>query len=721
MNFNAVKKVKELNKIEFNPMQKAALKKDLLNSNFVVSAPTASGKTLLAEIASLNSVINKRKKVLFMCPLKALTSEHYSSFKKKYSEKLNVKLTISTGDFDSSSHYLNNYDIIFSTYEKVDSLLRHKAEWLKEIGLLVVDEVHEIDSERGPTVEMVITKLRSLNPRLQIMALSATIPNASELSKWLKAELIESNFRPIKLKEGVFLENEIKYLKGKEKIKEEADELTSLAKDTLEKQKQALIFCNTRPRSIAVAKKLSSFTEKTLSLKEKSFLSNKADSILSVLETPTEQCRILSSLVKKGIAFHNAALMYRQRAIVEDLFREGKLKILSATPTLSAGINLPAFRVIIPSIYRYGMFGQQKIPVREYRQMAGRAGRPDFNDAFGESILIAKNEFEADELKEEFILGEIEEVSSKLGIEPVLRTHLLAAIASGFVFDLESLEQFFSKTFYAFQFKDTKELFLKINEILKELEEMEFISSNERFFKATPLGNRVSELYLDPHSAFSIINALKNESLNELGLLFLISSTYEFFPLLSVPKSKEAELWESLQADSEQLPIDLEKEMFLDPLLLRKFNSALMLKEWINESSEDSIRKNYGVQPGILYSKLLICDWLTYCCSELAKLTGKASLLPFILKMKKRIKPGIKEELILLTELRGIGRVRARKLFNSNIKTINDLKKVSLDSLVRVIGSETAVKVKKQLGEKIQGKILSEKEKHLLQKDLTDF
>ncbi len=607
---------------------------------------------------------------------------------------------MSTGDFDSSSKYLHNYDVIFTTYEKTESLLRHKSEWLKQIGLLIIDEIHEIDSDRGPTIEIMTTKLLILNPEIQVLGLSATIPNSKELSKWLNAKLIESSFRPVKLNEGVFFENQIHFLRGKQKINPISDPVEALVKDALEKNKQALVFCNTRPRTVGMAKKLAKTVEKTLLVKEKEFLSKKSLEILNALENPTEQCRILSNLVKSGIAFHNAGMLAKQRDVVEELFKKNLIKVISATPTLAAGVNLPAFRVIIPSVFRYTAFGHQKIPVREYKQWSGRAGRPKF-DSVGESVLIAGNEFEMDELKEEFILGDVEEVSSKLGIEPVLRTHVLAAIATGFAFDLESLEKFFSKTFYAFQFNGLDELFLKVNSVLIELKELKFIEGNEKSFKATLIGKRIAELFLDPLTAKMILDSFKKD-LNNFSFLFLLTSAFEFFPLFSVPRAKETELWEQMNVEADSLPIDSD-DFYSDISLLKKYNSALLLNKWISEVPEETLRKEFNVQPGILRSKLMIADWLLYCFSELALISGKKSVISLISKLRKRIKYGIKEELLVLTELKGIGRVRARKLFNSNINSIALLKKTELNDLAGIIGNETAFKIKKQLG-------LSEKE-----------
>ncbi len=220
---NIEREVLALNSFKsFNPLQKKALKKDIFSKNVVVSAPTASGKTIIAELCALNTIINKKKKVIYTCPLKALASEHFNEFKKKYSKPLNVRVALSTGDLDSSSKHLANYDLVFATNEKVDSLIRHRANWLSSVGLLVVDEVHELDSDRGATLEMVISKLLSIVPSIQLLALSATIPNAKEIAEWMKAELIESSFRPVELREGILLDSVLHFKKSEEKLPKKA-------------------------------------------------------------------------------------------------------------------------------------------------------------------------------------------------------------------------------------------------------------------------------------------------------------------------------------------------------------------------------------------------------------------------------------------------------------------------------------------------------------------
>lgn len=684
---------------EFNIVQKEALNKGLLKKSMLICSPTASGKTLNAELAAINSILVKRKKVIYTCPLKALASEHYKSFKKKYS-KLGIKFTIATGDFDSSSTYLNSFDLIFTTFEKLDSLLRHKATWLSSLGLIIVDEIHTLGSSRGPALEVVISSLRLFNPSLNILGLSATVPNSDELSSWLDAELIVSSFRPVPLKEFVF--HDSKLYNNKETIEmKSVNDLQGLVEDTLALNKSCLVFANSRKRTESIANKTASSIRKTLKKPDLRSLNTVAEKIVNVLETPTEQCVNLSNLVRSGVAFHHAGLLLKQREILEDAFRNNQLKCVVATPTLAMGVNVPAHTVIISSLFRHTGYGMEKIMVSEYKQMAGRASRPMYNKE-GRSIILASSEMSAEEYIEEFIKGELEPIESQLGIEPVLRTHILSLISSNIIYDLGSLEKFFSNTLYVKQFGSLQEIFDKVQRILKELEEMEFIEINGDVFSATPIGKRIAELYLDPVSASKLISMLSCPiEFTDLTYLYSLVSCYEFKPHFTVPKKDGATIWDNLQENSKKLPINLQLEMYSDPDLSNKYYSSEILEKWITEIPEQTILKENNIQPGLLRGKLMLLDWLAYSALEIVKLVNNPRHITPLNLLRTRLKYGISAELTSLVQLKGIGRVRARKLFNAGIKTATDIKKTELGVLSNIVGSTIAVSLHKQLGQTI--------------------
>ena len=334
------------------------------------------------------------------------------------------------------------------------------------------------------------------------------------------------------------------------------DQALDLALDTIKIKKQAIIFANTKSSAEKGAEDLSK--EISSSSAE---LQNIAEESLHSLSKPTKQCERLAICLKKGVAFHHAGLTSGQRDIIEENFKKGLIKVICATPTLAAGVDLPAFRTILKDLRRFGKSeGLSWIPVLEYLQMAGRAGRPKY-DSFGEAIAIANTPAAANEIKDRYIDGEPESILSKLAVEPVLRTYLLSLIASEFVNTKKDILDFFSRTFWAHHFKDMERLDIIITKMLNLLEDYEFIASsginNAKGFvnasdispgkyKATLLGKRVAELYIDPltanYLAVCMRKALKKNSLGIFSLLQMVSHTLELRPWLRVRSSEFDEL-----------------------------------------------------------------------------------------------------------------------------------------------------------------------------------
>ncbi len=490
------------------------------------------------------------------------------------------------------------------------------------------------------------------------------------------------------------------------------DPLANIILDTLGRKKQALVFVNTKPSAEKTAEELSKKIKETNP--ELEMLSEK---VLKALSSPTKQCRRLAECVKKGIAFHHAGLTHKQRELIEDNFRLGTIKVIASTPTLAAGLDLPAFRAIVRDLKRYGQRGMQPIPVLEYLQMAGRAGRPSY-DEYGEAICIASTEAEKEAIFETYVLGEPEDIYSKLAVEPVLRTYLLSLIASEVVRTEEQIIDFFSKTFWAFQFKDMNVLKEKILSMLHTLEQWKFLESSEVSsdfvsadeisgykYKATQLGKRTAELYLDPLTADMILKALgrgKGRDVKDIALLQMVCNTLEMRPLLRV-RTKE---YDSIQEKYMPYALEMlqpepsvyepEHDSYMDSI-----KTALMLKEWISEMSEEYILENYNARPGELRAKIDIGDWLLYASEEFAKMQSQHDMIKEIKKLRLRLKHGAREELLALLQLKDIGRVRARKLFNNSIKDIADVKKTDIGMIAHLIGAGAARSVKEQVGEKV--------------------
>ncbi|MEM0480869.1 MAG: DEAD/DEAH box helicase [Candidatus Aenigmatarchaeota archaeon] len=683
------KKIKKL-----YPFQEEALKNGLLENSYVISAPTNSGKTLLA-ILAIDKVLQENKKVVYIVPLVSLANEKYEELKEIFEDK---KVAISVGDYDSSDPFLAFYDIIVCTSEKLDSLIRHEASWIKDVGLFVIDEIHLLnDFSRGPTLEFLIAKLKELT-NAKFLALSATIKNIEEIAKWLKAKYLITDFRPVKLYEGVLFSNKI-YLNNFKKIKLNSKSLEEFVEFILSKNKQVLIFVSTRKEAEALAKRLSEITKKFA----ESDLNEISKEVLNVLEVPTEQCKLLSELVKRAIAFHHAGLLYKQRKIIEDAFKNKKLKVIVSTTTLSMGLNLPAFCVIIANYKRY----REEISVLEYKQMVGRAGRVPY-DNFGLGLIYAKTPLEAKKLFRKYVAGEIEEITSKIGNEIILRSQILSLIANNFCNNEKSLEKFFKKTFFFVQTKNLRYLREKIKEIIKLLDNWNFIIKKENY-ETTRIGKRVSELYIDPLSAKILLDGLENLK-KDISFLILISLTTEMKFLLNVKEKEYEKIIKFYYENKQFFPIKAPEEYEIEfEYILPSLKVSMILFDWINELSEDEIMKKYGVTPGELRNIVEIADWILYSLHELALLKGKMEILKEIKKMRIRVKYGIKEELLPLIRLEGIGRARARKLYLHGIKSIETLRKIPYQTLAIIIGPKIAEKIKKQVSEEdLNQKILKE-------------
>ncbi|MCD4780480.1 MAG: DEAD/DEAH box helicase [Candidatus Omnitrophica bacterium] len=256
----------------YEPQADAINKGVLDGENLLMSVPTAAGKTLIAELSILKSLMNKPGLCLYMAPLKALASEKYKDFKKKY-EPLGYKVVLAVGDQNASYQTLQDVDILVATAEKVDSLLRFKAQWLLDsLRVVIIDEIHFInDGSRGPTLEILAARMMQLCSDVQIIALSATVQNAQDMAKWLNARCVLSTWRPIPLKEGVYFHGKIKFNGHGTRLidKTVRDEISNITLDTLRDNGQVLIFVNSRRSAQAVSRQVSAAVAKVLTDEEK--------------------------------------------------------------------------------------------------------------------------------------------------------------------------------------------------------------------------------------------------------------------------------------------------------------------------------------------------------------------------------------------------------------------------------------------------------------------
>ena len=684
------------------PPQADSIKSGLLKGNSIlVSAPTASGKTLIAVLAILGylSQENAKKggKIVYLSPLRALAAEKFAEFKKleKIALKNKAKIAISTGDFDGIEKNLEKGNVLILTNEKMDSVIRHGALWIEDIALVISDEVHLIgDGHRGPTLEMILTQLKLLDTKPQIVGLSATITNSEDIAGWLGCKLVKNNWRPVPLSEGVCEGNTVTMNDGTVfTVKNTLRGVPiDLGVQSVQQGGQSLVFASTRPRSKSLATKASDVVSKYLEKEEISRLGKISKKILSENEH-TETVKTLALLVRKGVAFHHAGLSQNCRDVVETEFRRGTIKLLSSTPTLATGVNLPARRVVISSISRYdGKAGRNMpISVLEYKQLCGRAGRPQYDD-YGESIIVVGNA-DADSLVDCYINGEPEPIASKIIEDKSLRTHILSVIVTHPGIKKDEILEFFMQTLGGLQ---TRKATLKfaIGVSLRFLSGNNLILKKGERYAATNFGKKTSMLYIDPLTATVFrdsISGVSSKKRHTLGFLHLITSCEEFFP--------KFELRERDYEPASAMIENSNKELITRISEYQCSRSLLALQSWITEASELSIADTLGIESGDMHRMTENANWLSYCLREIAKHTDRADLLEEFDDLQKRIDYGVKEELVGLVKVKGIGRVRARALFKHRIRSIDELRKIPASRLAKIdkIGASIADNIKAEL------------------------
>jgi helicase len=688
------------------PPQEMALKYGILEGKSVLmTTPTASGKTLIAMMA-IYKALKRNRKAVYLTPLRALASEKY--YDMKVLENLDfgrkIKVMAATGDYDSPGKELAAADVIVLTNEKMDTLFRHNAEWLDDIGLFVSDEVHLIgDRERGATLEMMLTKIRKHYPQSQIVTLSATVANSHEIADWLACELIESDWRPTNLVEGVFEHGMIRMGDGTT-FRVNSSGISSavdLAVDSVDGGGQALIFAETRKRAASLAAKAAEAIYKRLD-KAARKLAVKTSSEILARGDDSEITKTLAKLVSKGVAFHHAGLAPSSREIVESSFRKGMIKLLTATPTLAAGVNLPARRVVIASILRYDSEYGRNLPISvlEYKQLCGRAGRPQY-DTSGEAIIVSESGANAEELYDHYILGSPEPLRSQLSNDNTIRFHLLSNIATVPGMKKPEIHDLFSRTLFAHQYGNgTVEH--KVESALEYLEQEDLVKSRNDRYIATDFGRRTSLLYINPVTAVKFRDALEGlehtaaATKHELGFLHVIADSPDFYPKLSLRKT-----------DYDQLSILIQRrgnELLYPISEYDCSRSFWALCWWIEETTEKVLSDKIGVEPGDMYRIVEVANWLAYSLYEVAKLLRREDLMPELYNLRTRIRYGVKEELLPLVLLEGIGRVKARTLYNAGFTDLSKIAKASQAKLASVpkIGPTVAEKLQHQLKKRLE-------------------
>ncbi|BDH79194.1 DEAD/DEAH box helicase [Methanothermobacter tenebrarum] len=664
---------------KLNPAQKAAIKQGYLEDqhNYILAIPTASGKTLLGLMAAIKTILEGGK-VIYTVPLISIQNEKIKEFKEL------EKHGISVGKDPRSS------DLAIMVFESFDILTRFSWNTLKEIDLLIVDEFHMIgEYTRGPIIECAITRSMILNPGMRIIALSATLSNLEEIGAWLNAKVIQHDYRPVPLyKEVISLD----MLNAREKN----EAIVKILQDAIKDENQILVFVSTRRFTEALATFVSQKIGKKIPKETRKKFNEVADKILEIPQksgsAPTFTCLKLAECIRGGVAFHHAGLFTRQREIIEDEFRNGNLYMITATPSLMYGVNLPSQTVIIRDYTRWTRQGPKWIPVFDYEQMSGRAGRPQY-DQVGYSYLLAKSPEEAYQLREYYIQGEVEPTSSKL-IEnkDAVYHQIIGQIAAGLSDNPDELIEFFKKTFYGHQLTNNPNMNIFADNLEYEINSsLEFFIKNE-IIRPTPTGLRATPFgLLIANSNYSVETSIKlrhlateMDELDTYKLIYEICKTPDM-PFISFKTRKGKDrVREKLQ----------ENGIFVMDVGNPEATASSLI-EWINERSEYEIENLFNVYAAstrrAAYEASQLIRFFKKIC-EVAGVYGHSQALDML---TARLYYGVKEDIIpFVVGVKRLGRVRARRLvktFGYNLENVNE------DELQKVdgIGPKMAAAIKK--------------------------
>lgn len=664
---------------EFNPAQKAVIESGYLEdkSNYIISIPTASGKTVLGILPALKTILNGGK-AIYAAPLLSIQNEKVKEF--KAFEEHGIKV----------GKHQSNSDLSVMVFESFDALTRFSWNVLREVDTLIIDEFHMIgEYSRGPTLESAITRAKIINPSLRIIALSATLKNIDEIEQWLDGKTVEHNYRPVPLNKEV-LDAEMFNTKNKN------DVIVKIVEKAIEDNSQALSFVSTRRFTESLATYVAKKIDKKTTKEQKQKFKQVADKLLEVPKKkgslPTTTCLKLAEAAEKGVVFHHAGLFNEQKEIIEDEFRKRNILMITATPSLMYGVNLPSKYVVIRDHTRWTSNGPASIPVFDYEQMSGRAGRPQYDDV-GYSYLVAKTMDEAFDLEARYVNGEIELTNSKLiDNKDAIYKQIIAQIASSLSKNLDDLNDFFGKTLYGFQMKNNPSMSMFAQDSLNwELESaLEFLLQNG-IIRATPEGLKTTDFgNLIAKSNYAVETAVKikeyvstMEKLNPAEMIYALAETPDL-PLISFKGRKSKDPVRDKLSECGLFAVDIGNPEA----------TAVSLIEWIDERNEYEIENAYNVYSASTRRSAYEASRLVKFAKNTLEVLGNYSNLKDMDYLSARLYYGVKEDIIpLVVGVKRLGRKRARLL----MKTFGDnLSEASEKDLQKVegIGPKLAGKVK---------------------------
>ena len=630
---------------EFNRMQREALPGIFRSDhNVVASAPTASGKTALAELA-ICKTLSADGTALFIAPLRALTNEKESEWERF--EELGYSVYVVSGERDLNPRRAARADVLVTTPEKADSATRKhdsaRYSFITDIDCVVIDEVHLLDSEkRGAVLEVTVSRLRRLqDPR--VIALSATMPNIDDVAEWLDAPAettyeFGDEYRPVDLETGVKT-----YSHGSNAFADKYRRLyraLDLAEPHIREDGQALVFVSSRQDTVQAAKKArDEITDRDIPIDSRGDYDFHNDATSLTNDT-------LRQSVTDGVGFHHAGLGKSDRDKVEQWFKDGKIKLLFSTSTLAWGVNLPARCVVIRDTkYHDPLEGETDISPLDVLQMLGRAGRPGYDDV-GYGWVVCDHA-DADRYRQ--LLADGKAIESRLADD--LESHLNAEIAMGTIRGLEDVMTWLETTFYYVRAGSQPEQYAfgtlrdRVRDTLESLVDDGFVTADDDLTIApSALGRLASKYYLRLDTARRFRRLADRETLTTDSVLETVAAAGEFDSV------------SARSAESDAI------DRVLDGRDTELANGHRKVFAILRAGMADAIPSDLRSDAWVIRQNALR---LLAALSEFLDQFAGARAANLARRVEARVEHGVSREAVALTAIEGVGSGRAERLADS--------------------------------------------------------
>ncbi|XP_039143908.1 LOW QUALITY PROTEIN: helicase and polymerase-containing protein TEBICHI-like [Dioscorea cayenensis subsp. rotundata] len=727
--------------------------------NLVYCASTSAGKSFVAEILMLRRVVLTGKIAILVLPYVSICVEKAEHLELVL-EPLGKHVRSFYGNQGGGS-LPKDTSVAVCTIEKANSLINKLLEEgrLSEVGIIVIDELHMVgDQHRGYLLEIMLTKLRyaagegnteSSSERvqtvaikadpargLQIIGMSATMPNVAAVADWLQAALYQTDFRPVPLEEYIKVGNTI-FDKKLDVVRvlpktsdfggKDPDHIVELCNEVVQEGHSVLLFCSSRKGCETTARHVSKFLKKfSVATREVCEFNDTSSAIEALRNCPAGLDPVLEETIPSGVGYHHAGLTVEEREIVETCYRKGLVRVLTATSTLAAGVNLPARRVI----FRQPRVGRDFLDGTRYRQMAGSGAGVTGIDTKGESILVCK----PDELKKvSAILNDsCPPLQSCLSEDKNGMIHAILEVVAGVIVQTASDIHRYVRCTLLNSTKPFQDVVKSAQDSLRWLCHNKFLEWNEetRLYSTTPLGQAAFGSSLSPEESLVVLEDLLRARegfvlASDLHLVYLVTPInvdiepdwelyYERFMELSaidqsvgnrvgvaepflmrmahgapVPgqnwvRGKKNGPYSRLQKrDVPNNKILLSSEQTLR--VAKRFYVALMLSRLVQEAPVADVCEAFKVARGTIQGLQENAGRFASMVSLFSGRLGWHDLEGLVAKFQNRVSFGVRAEIVELTNIPYVKGSRARALYKAGLRTPLAIAEASVPDIVKAL------------------------------------